>query len=118
MPEILTYKDQDFTLEKHKDVTVYIKGISSEQLMNANSILASGLASGDRGSQMSLLYQHHKYLCEAGIMDVVGLTERGQPHKFVSLTPEIIDTLGGFDFLKEVGNKVKKLSQLEDSEKN
>jgi len=118
MPEILTYKDQSFKLEKHKDVEVFIKGVSSEHLMNANALVASGFASGDRGSQLSLMYQHHKYLCEVGIVDLVGLTERRQPHKFIKLTPEIIDSLGGFDFLKEVGNKIKAISQLEDSEKN
>lgn len=109
--ELVTYKKDAI---QHGDCTIFIKGVTSERR------LAAAQKGMNIGNGPHALYAMKATICDAGITNITGLTQDGEPVKYSYLTDEIIDTLGGDDvngFLTKVSERIIKLSELDDKEK-
>lgn len=106
--ELISYRKKEV---EYKGCKIYLRGITQERKLAAGSYLT-------RDQSAFGLYQARFVICDAGITNIVGITDGGNDVRYAGLTDEIVDTLGGMDFLKEIHAQVMELSELGDSEKN
>lgn len=113
MPEIVTFKEAKMSFKN--GITVFIKGVPEETILQAKSMIQAGMG-GNANSYF--IYSHDKIICSKGITGLEGLTEKGKPVEYKTLTNSVIDSCGGRKFLRTISERIEELSVLKPFEKN